>query len=134
MICRCLLVRDRDMPNGVNARNASQRLAVIRVGLEDIGSSRRIIRLQATSITLIATRIDPETVEITGDGFFEDTTMVEEMTPLPNDFNVPLREEHIVKTEVSTSSFPTPLLTNADDRRADSATSLVRRVAPHREE
>ncbi|WWD15646.1 hypothetical protein CI109_100068 [Kwoniella shandongensis] len=55
--------------------------------------------------------IDPETSEITGPGWFESTEWKEEMTPLPTEFNVPLDEKHIQRTERTVAPMLLPLIT-----------------------
>lgn len=44
--------------------------------------------------------IHPVSVDIVGPGWFESTDLKEELTPLPRDFNVPMEEDNILRTEV----------------------------------
>ena len=54
-------------------------------------------------------RIDPDTAEIIDVANFEYTRLMEEMTPLPREFNVPWTESDIVRTEVSLLHFVQPV-------------------------
>lgn len=46
------------------------------------------------------TRIDPATADLIDIAGFEDTAYKEDMTLLPREFNVPIEEEHLRRTEV----------------------------------
>lgn len=44
-------------------------------------------------------RLDPETAEIIGPGWFESTKLEEPLTPMPKQFNIELTEAHIIRIE-----------------------------------
>ena len=53
------------------------------------------------STKLTVCRIDPETAEILGPGYFESTEYNDDVTPLPKAFNSPMTAEHVARIEVS---------------------------------
>jgi hypothetical protein len=86
---------------GGNVHNASERSVGIHVDSGISGcSSKSISFLSGSRLT---ERIDPDTADIIDVAPFEYTRLVEEMTPLPKEFNAPWTEDDIFRTEVSCS-------------------------------
>jgi hypothetical protein len=92
-------VFDRDIQAGGNVLNVSERLEGIHVGSSISGcsslSTSHFVRTELTG------RIDPDTAEILDTAEFEYTQLMEKMTPLPWEFNVPWTERDIFRTEAS---------------------------------
>lgn len=63
-----------------------------------VGSHKKPDGYEGFSAEII--RLDIVTGEITGSGYFEDTTMEEKQTALPFEFSVPLTEYHLNRIEV----------------------------------